>query len=652
MCDKLVDMPINARVRRALDTPLPLWCNASREANESTTFVYLGSDVDMTLLHLLQPFETRVRYWGTFGPPDYDYGAWDRAHANDTRLSYRQTTQSMRPLNASSSAERLRLGDLAYARLLDEQSPNLTDVQRVAPLQFRFRLDGIKRELNFILTTITYDSIVRFQRQFLSHTRGGRLDEQGQLSTAVSTIAVTGLWVGGDVTRTLIELTTHVLHAEALRARPLRFLDADDDELFEKLGEAGIYRSLVDVRHLPSRQVMISFSSHPDGYARLGGNKPLAAVCLYTPLTRLKTWIPEQEVPAPPPVASVSLSCNASRYASREANESTTFVYLGSDVDMTLLHLLQPFETRVRYWGTFGPPDYDYGAWDRAHANDTRLSYRQTTQSMRPLNASSSAERLRLGDLAYARLLDEQSPNLTDVQRVAPLEFRFRLDGIKRELNFILYSMSVVSSARFRRNEQMSTVSTIAVSGLQGIGDVTRTVFELAAHALQAGALRVRPLRILDREDSELFEDVGKTGIYRAFADVQHSSRSDQVSNPNDVYNQLGGNAPLVAVCLYDPQPQWDSLLAWDLMRRKSATANRSVHAFEELFLDAADLLTIAVLALAALWLSGNRHVRRCLRFKRLRTRSTLPVAHQPAFAQHDVCDHAIMGRLRHLRRV
>ena len=306
-----------------------MWCNASRESHESTTFVYLGSDVDMTLLHLLQPFETRVIYWDNFGPINYDYGAWDSAHANDTRLSYRQTTQSMRPLNASSSAERMRLGNLAYRRLLDEQNANLTSVQRVAPLLFQFMLHGIRRKLSFLFYSVVHENnIVRF-----------RLKKQ---VSAVSTIATPGFWAGGDVVRTLIELTTHALHAEALRARPLRILDADNSELFVKLGEAGIYRSFVDVRRSSLGRVNASSWSDAEGApARLGGNTPLAAVCLYHPLQKWENLLAWHLMRPKPTVTNMLINGNqwedllVLRY-----KEDHRGVYLHPDADLVMMYVL------------------------------------------------------------------------------------------------------------------------------------------------------------------------------------------------------------------------------------------------------------------------------------------------------------------------
>ena len=126
-------------------------------APKRDTFLYMGSDVDVSLLRLLQPWETRAVFYDTFLAPGenlpiHPFEAYAKAHRFDSRRSHRETTLPLRPVNNSSA--RRRLGELVLRRLHDEERNNISDARMLGDaqaLRFRFLLNGVRRTLRLYI---------------------------------------------------------------------------------------------------------------------------------------------------------------------------------------------------------------------------------------------------------------------------------------------------------------------------------------------------------------------------------------------------------------------------------------------------------------------------------------------------------------------
>mmetsp|Transcript_15509 Transcript_15509/g.40070 ORF Transcript_15509/g.40070 Transcript_15509/m.40070 type:complete len:251 (-) Transcript_15509:150-902(-) len=98
-------------------------CGSDQHSTVSTTtssLMYIGSDVDVSILRLMRRFETHALFVDGFGKlSDEVYAPWHADHQQDDD-SRRFTTQSIRPITSGNATARTALLTLAKARLRDE----------------------------------------------------------------------------------------------------------------------------------------------------------------------------------------------------------------------------------------------------------------------------------------------------------------------------------------------------------------------------------------------------------------------------------------------------------------------------------------------------------------------------------------------------
>ena len=129
-----------------------MWCNSTRSEG---TFVYLGADVDVELLRILQPPESRILFMDALQlPHGFDYlSEWEREHAASTQLSYRVTTRRIRSM-ANATEKLLALRSLLGHRLADvfggPISVELTPA-RATSLEATFVYQGRTRHLEYAM---------------------------------------------------------------------------------------------------------------------------------------------------------------------------------------------------------------------------------------------------------------------------------------------------------------------------------------------------------------------------------------------------------------------------------------------------------------------------------------------------------------------
>jgi hypothetical protein len=121
-------------------------CNAHTRRGWNTTFLYGGSDIDVSMLAWLHPWETTVVFWDTFYAMDPSvFEPWLEKHGNSLRMSHRTTTQSVRPLDPGNQTALRLIHDLLLRRLEDE--PSISAVAANSLLHFNFVIDSVQRKL-------------------------------------------------------------------------------------------------------------------------------------------------------------------------------------------------------------------------------------------------------------------------------------------------------------------------------------------------------------------------------------------------------------------------------------------------------------------------------------------------------------------------
>lgn len=67
--------------------------------------VYIGSDVDLAVLHYLEDIETHAVYVDPMGEPEertlFELAKFEAEHRNDPRVSWRRSTRDFRPWHDS-----------------------------------------------------------------------------------------------------------------------------------------------------------------------------------------------------------------------------------------------------------------------------------------------------------------------------------------------------------------------------------------------------------------------------------------------------------------------------------------------------------------------------------------------------------------------
>mmetsp|Transcript_11353 Transcript_11353/g.19032 ORF Transcript_11353/g.19032 Transcript_11353/m.19032 type:complete len:284 (+) Transcript_11353:148-999(+) len=174
-----------------------LRCNSVNVSEKcADTFVYFGADVDVALLRILQPWETRAIFWDRYGSIVDDesddssivnvFRNWEVEHKDDKRRSYRETTLPIRADNALASLQPHaieRLGSLVFRRLAE--TPPYSHVQQKDNLSFSFHLGGVPRQLDFIIGEIDIRGIYGRYRSYFFGAMGNK---------RVSTLAYPGVW--------------------------------------------------------------------------------------------------------------------------------------------------------------------------------------------------------------------------------------------------------------------------------------------------------------------------------------------------------------------------------------------------------------------------------------------------------------------------
>ena len=153
------------------------------------------------------------------------------------------------------------------------------------------------------------------------------------------------------------------------------------------------------------------------------------------------------------------------------ASPGMALLYIGSDVDMHVLHYLEDNETHAVFIDPF-PGDNretksdEAGAnelvlWEKRHKNDPRISFRRSTRGFRPWKRSM---RRSFSRFVMARLMDEGFKSVCSPQ---PMEFAFLVRGIRRRLSFLAGDtapMRYQTSAVCDSGVRVSTVVSIGVA--------------------------------------------------------------------------------------------------------------------------------------------------------------------------------------------
>ena len=153
-------------------------CGTPPSGCAADTLFYPGSDVDVQVLRWLQPFERRAIFVDQLAAPEtltgleHVFPAFEKDHANDPRLSYRNTTRLLRrmrdPVQVAAGLDKL-----IVARLRDT---GFTSVESLGGLRFSFVHENLARELIYINDRV--DSLLAPDRQ-------RNLEMCGRISTFV-----------------------------------------------------------------------------------------------------------------------------------------------------------------------------------------------------------------------------------------------------------------------------------------------------------------------------------------------------------------------------------------------------------------------------------------------------------------------------------
>ena len=235
---------------------MSLECSISNATCGANTFLYLMSDIDVSMLRLLAPHETHAIFWDNFMEPDFSFIPYRDAHAEDTRPSYRETTEALRPLDPHNESAVSALGSLVHRRLLD--TTPLLHVRRTGWLSFEFELHQIPRRLVYILNSAGKSHV--FARIYANSARYGR---------HISTVAAAGNEL---VTTDFCWALLRSAVPDCLRTARL-MVTADDAALVE----AKMRIELPNRTRYSTQLAKAARNRSP----RLAGDDPLQAFCLY-----------------------------------------------------------------------------------------------------------------------------------------------------------------------------------------------------------------------------------------------------------------------------------------------------------------------------------------------------------------------------------
>lgn len=175
---------------------MTLRCSAQNQSacsGGADAFLYLGSDIDVSLLRFMEPWETSAYFWDDMeAHSEYSYSAFSSDHEQDPRPSYRETTAPLRPLNTSDSTAVARFSSLVQRRLAETGPFSAVQPHPSDPLAWHFTFEGVRRSLNFIVEPINAHSLrLGIFGRSRGSSSGGRSGSHGYRGR-VSTLALVG----------------------------------------------------------------------------------------------------------------------------------------------------------------------------------------------------------------------------------------------------------------------------------------------------------------------------------------------------------------------------------------------------------------------------------------------------------------------------
>ena len=256
---------ISLPFQRGYDDPTALWC-APPSRSSGNELVYAGSDADVSILRLLQPWETHAHFIDTFAAPSEDmlpvryFEDYIRRRADDTRASYRETTLPLRPV--SNCTARRQLANLFMRRLREDswltnaagatsQDGRLSAHWCGATLRFTFDYRGVRRFLR--VTIADYDKALWLHPNAREHL------------PRITTIACPGSRL--DWGPIVPKLREHNL-------RSVRILATGNTR-----GEQHILQSLAQANVRVLARTVGNRSRRTHGSPRLAGHRPISALC-------------------------------------------------------------------------------------------------------------------------------------------------------------------------------------------------------------------------------------------------------------------------------------------------------------------------------------------------------------------------------------
>ena len=136
------------------------FCTAPAASCIADTFLYIGSDIDVSILTHMQPQETRAIFVDNFQAADRlgPNTEWLHEHMHDERAAYRQTSAFLRPLDKRNASQIQLLQKLVLGRLKWVPGVQAARVLSDRHLEYSFTLFGIGRSLSFVIAEAIFEA--------------------------------------------------------------------------------------------------------------------------------------------------------------------------------------------------------------------------------------------------------------------------------------------------------------------------------------------------------------------------------------------------------------------------------------------------------------------------------------------------------------
>ena len=159
----------------------PLWCNSSTAGR----FLYSGADVDVELLHFLEPNEDESVFIDSLATPDVDYfSTWERKYRDSNLDSYRMTTKQIRHMRNDNNEKVIALQTLLQGRLHDVFGPPVTSaVTSADTVEANFTYHGRARRLTYLMRSGFSPSLLGTDRPTTTFTHIGMRIHLGWISS-------------------------------------------------------------------------------------------------------------------------------------------------------------------------------------------------------------------------------------------------------------------------------------------------------------------------------------------------------------------------------------------------------------------------------------------------------------------------------------